>query len=90
MKLSEKAYQAGLVILFLFLPASLLYYGNPLDHLPGMDNGVFLYGGQQLLVGKTPYLDFWDHKGPLIYFINALGLMIGKGSRAGASSYSSS
>ena len=74
MKLHEKVYQAGLVLLFLFLPASLLYYGNPLDHLPGTDNGVFLYGGQQLLAGKTPYLDFWDHKGPLIYFINAIGL----------------
>jgi len=83
MKPSEKVYQAGLVLLFLFLPASLLYYGNPLDHLPGTDNGVFLYGGQQLLAGKTPYLDFWDHKGPLIYFINALGLLVGKGSRWG-------
>jgi hypothetical protein len=83
MKPGEKVYQAGLVFLFLFLPASLLYYGNPLDHLPGTDNGVFLYGGQQLLAGKTPYLDFWDHKGPLIYFINALGLLVGKGSRWG-------
>jgi hypothetical protein len=83
MKSSKMVYHAGLVILFLFLPASLLYYGNPLDHLPGTDNGVFLYGGQQLLTGKTPYLDFWDHKGPLIYFINALGLLVGKGSRWG-------
>ena len=83
MKLSKASYQIGLIILFLFLPASLLYYGNPLDHMPGRDNGVFLYGGQQLLAGKTPYLDFWDHKGPLIYFIDALGLLIGKGSRWG-------
>lgn len=83
MKPNEKVYQAGLVLLFLFLPASLLYYGNPLDHLPGTDNGVFLYGGQQLLAGKIPYLDFWDHKGPLIYFINAFGLLFGKGSRWG-------
>jgi hypothetical protein len=83
MTLNKRAYQVGLVFLFLFLPASLLYYANPLDHLPGTDNGVFLYGGQQLLAGKTPYLDFWDHKGPLIYFINALGLLVGKGSRWG-------
>ncbi|CAG0967925.1 hypothetical protein ANAEL_01013 [Anaerolineales bacterium] len=83
MKQNKLLFQAGLVFLFLFLPASLLYYGNPLDHMPGRDNGVFLYGGQQLLAGKTPYLDFWDHKGPLIYFINALGLLIGKGLRWG-------
>jgi 4-amino-4-deoxy-L-arabinose transferase-like glycosyltransferase len=83
MKFNKKVYQAGLIFLFLFLPASFLYYGNPLDHLPGTDNGVFLYGGQQILAGHTPYLDFWDHKGPLIYFINALGLLFGKGSRWG-------
>ena len=83
MKLDKLLFQTGLAILFLFLPASLLYYGNPLDHMPGRDNGVFLYGGQQLLAGKTPYLDFWDHKGPLIYFINALGLLVGKGLRWG-------
>jgi len=83
MKSSKMVYQAGLALLFLLLPASLLYYGNPLDHLPGTDNGVFLYGGQQLLAGKIPYLDFWDHKGPLIYFINAIGLLFGKGSRWG-------
>jgi hypothetical protein len=83
MKLNKLLFQTGLVILFLFLPASLLYYGNPFDHMPGRDNGVFLYGGQQLLAGKTPYLDFWDHKGPLIYFINALGLLVGKGLRWG-------
>ena len=82
-KLNNITYQIGLVVLFLLLPASLLYYANPFDHLPGTDNGVFLYGGQQLLAGKTPYLDFWDHKGPLIYFINALGLLLGKGSRWG-------
>ncbi len=83
MKPGKMMYQAGLVLLFLFLPASLLYYGNPLEHLPGTDNGVFLYGGQQLLAGRIPYLDFWDHKGPLIYFVNALGLAFAKGSRWG-------
>jgi hypothetical protein len=83
MKPNKLLFRTGLVILFLFLPATLLYHGNPLDHMPGRDNGVFLYGGQQLLAGQTPYIDFWDHKGPLIYFIDALGLLIGKGSRWG-------
>ena len=67
----------------LFLTAILMFPSNPMDNLPGRDNGVFLYGGQQILQGKVPYLDFWDHKGPLIHYINALGLFLGSGSRWG-------
>ncbi len=48
--------------------------------LPGRDQGVFLYAGQRILRGEVPYRDVWDHKGPLIYYINALGLLIGGGS----------
>lgn len=44
------------------------------------DSGVFLYIGQRILEGEIPYRDVWDHKQPIIYYINALGLLIGKGS----------
>jgi hypothetical protein len=54
----------------------LLVSNNPYTHFPGRDQGVFLYIGEGLLDGQTPYLDTWDHKGPLIYFINALGKLI--------------
>ncbi len=67
----------GVMVLVLMLPS------NPLDRLPGQDNGVFLYGGQQVLLGRIPYHDFWDHKGPLIYYLNALGLLLASGSRWG-------
>lgn len=50
---------------------------------PRRDSGVFLYAGQQILAGKVPYLDVWDHKGPLIYTINALGLLLASGERWG-------
>jgi hypothetical protein len=46
----------------------------------GGDTGVFLYVGQQILEGKIPYRDIWDHKAPLIYYINALALLLGGGS----------
>jgi hypothetical protein len=65
------------------MSALLMLPSNPLDNLPGRDSGVFLYGGQQILLGKTPYVDFWDHKGPLIHYLNALGLFLGGGSRWG-------
>jgi hypothetical protein len=42
-----------------------------------------LYAGQRILDGAVPYRDVWDHKGPLIFYIDALGLAIGGGSRWG-------
>ncbi len=44
--------------------------------MPARDQGVYLYVGQQILDGKIPYRDVWDHKGPLVYYIDALGLWI--------------
>ncbi len=50
---------------------------------PLRDSSVFLYSGQNILSGGIPYRDVWDHKGPLIYLINAAGLLTGDGSRLG-------
>jgi hypothetical protein len=51
---------------------------NPFSGIvPWTDSSVFLTIAQGMLRGKTPYLDFFDHKGPLIYFINAAGLALG-------------
>ncbi len=47
------------------------------------DSGVFLYIGQGLLKGEVPYLNFWDHKPPLVYFLNALALLIDNASLRG-------
>lgn len=43
------------------------------------DSGVFLYGGWQVLQGKLPYVDFWDHKPPAVFVYNAIGLSLGAG-----------
>ena len=70
--------------IFLFLlTALILNLANPLFDKPSRDGGFFLYAGQQILNGKIPYLDFWDSKGPAIFYINALGLWLGGGSRWG-------
>ncbi len=50
---------------------------------PVTDSGIFLYVGDKLANGSTLYVDAWDHKGPVIFYINALGLLIGGGSRWG-------
>jgi hypothetical protein len=60
-----------LVALAVLAPIAPLY-----QPVPARDQGVYLYVGQQILEGKIPYRDVWDHKGPLVYYIDALGLWI--------------
>lgn len=80
---SGKTNNILIVGFIIYLSAVLIVPSNPLDNLPGQDNGVFLYAGQQILQGDIPYLDFWDHKGPLIFYLNAIGLGLASGSRWG-------
>lgn len=51
-----------------------LFPGN--QRLPTEDSSVFLYIGRQMKAGKVPYLDLFDHKGPVLYFIEYLGVLI--------------
>lgn len=37
------------------------------------DNSVFLALGKLILDGGMPYIDAFDHKGPIIFYINAIG-----------------
>jgi len=64
--------------LYVLLPISpmSIYYAS-------RDSGVFLYVGWRILNGELPYRDVWDHKPPVIFYIDALGLAIANGSRWG-------
>ncbi len=42
----------------------------------GIDSSVFHYIARVILKGGMPYRDSFDHKGPLIYLLDALGLAI--------------
>lgn len=54
-----------------------LFPSNPNNMtLPSRDSGVFLYVGWRFLKGDIPYRDVWDHKPPLIYFVDALGIRL--------------
>jgi hypothetical protein len=54
---------------------------SPLSPISGNissnDSSMYLVIGRGILHGKAPYLNFVDNKGPIIYFINAIGLFIG-------------
>ncbi|MBQ6505345.1 MAG: hypothetical protein IJI57_15675 [Flexilinea sp.] len=47
----------------------------------GWDSALFRFFGSELLHGKALYRDIWDHKGPVIYLINAVGALGGTGNR---------
>lgn len=40
------------------------------------DSPAYLYIGSQMNIGKVPYLDLFDHKGPLLYVINVIPFLI--------------
>lgn len=44
--------------------------------LGGVDTNVFHYVAAVMAKGGAMYRDTFDHKGPLLYFINYLGLKI--------------
>ena len=76
--------RSAVLFVFLFVQTALILdLANPLFGKPSRDGGFFLYAGSQILNGKIPYLDFWDSKGPAIFYMNAFGLWLGGGSRWG-------
>ncbi len=73
--------------ILLIFAACLLLYGAffPLreNYYPSHDYSIFAYIGQQILRGKIPYTQLWDHKPPVIFYLNAIGLKLFGGSLAG-------
>lgn len=62
----------GLVFLLFASP-----YTTPLNPYYGYDSAVFMVLGKGVAAGKLPYLDLYDNKGPMIFYINALGYILG-------------
>ena len=76
--------QKAILLSFLVLLSLIVVaQANPILKLPGRDNGTYLYIGSQILSGKLPYKDAWESKPPAIFYVNALGLWLGKGTRLG-------
>ncbi len=77
---SNKLISNGLVMITLataavyFCMASVL---NPWSvKLPALDSAVWLRCGVGMLQGDVMYVDIWDHKGPVLFLIHYLGLML--------------
>ena len=61
-----------LIISLIYLDSSPLYP----NMLPDIDSSVFQVMGKGLLENKIIYKDLFDHKGPIVYIINAIALLI--------------
>ena len=69
----QKLAWAGWVVVLAALAIDAL---PALSSTPGRDTSAFMYVAQGILKGEVPYLDRWDHKGPVTYVIHALGLLV--------------
>jgi hypothetical protein len=66
---------------FLLVVGVLLAYSPDFSgRMPKHDSGIFLYFGSRILKGDIPFRNLWDHKPPLIFYIDALGLWLSNGS----------
>lgn len=73
-KITEKKY----IIIMLISSALLCMSAGTLPfRSTAIDSSVFIYMAKGMLNGDIPYLDMFDHKGPLLYFINLIGLLLG-------------
>ena len=66
---------AALIVSSLFLLFASVYT-TPLNDYYGYDSAYYLLIGKGICQGKIPYLDLYDQKGPLVFYLNALGYWI--------------
>jgi hypothetical protein len=72
--LPGSAVRVAILLLLCFL-LSLPY--SPRFYVMSPDSGLFAYGGQQILSGRLLYRDFWDHKPPAVYYLDAVAMWVG-------------
>lgn len=72
------------IILSILFVVCFSYSTSPLyPYYYGGDTAQFLTIGKGWYLGKIPYRDMFDHKGPIIFFLDMLGFFIARGSKFG-------
>lgn len=77
----KRKLQSILIVIFLVIIAFLICMNSPVNPIATnmedyTDSSVFKYIGWSMTQGKVPYIELFDHKGPMIYFINYIGTII--------------
>lgn len=68
-----------LIVMLIMAAVSVLFLAqdsSPLYKDAGYDYDMFVMGGEFVRRGFTLYVDYFDNKGPYLFFINALGLSL--------------
>lgn len=75
-----------IILIFAILSVFILMQSplNPFaKQITDIDSSVFIYGANRIREGKIPYRDFFDHKGPILYLIEVIGLSLANGNVIG-------
>lgn len=76
-KISENRIVIGAAVFFIALITAFSASNTPLSvGRIGRDSSIFHYVARVMKDGGMPYLDTFDHKGPVIYLLDALGLSL--------------
>lgn len=70
--INQRTFRILFILLIGLSAVLMLFTENPQSEEIGQDTGVFLYTAKMMNEGGAPYLDSWDHKGPVVYFLNLL------------------
>jgi hypothetical protein len=80
----DKAFLFGLgFALILLFALIVLVQANAGTRSLGRDQGFYVYIGNEIVHGRLPYADAWESKPPAIFYLNALGIRLTRGSRWG-------
>ena len=76
-KIKDNPVVAGIAVLLITVWTALRASDTPLSvGKMGKDSEVYRYIAKVILKGGMPYRDSFDHKGPLVYLLDALGMTI--------------
>ena len=64
---------AGIILMILCSGVTSPLY----PHYTGLDSSVFLTMAKGITKGKVPYIDLFDHKGPVFYWMETVGYLAG-------------
>lgn len=78
---------ANIILLFLYALLWSCFLSSPFNiytlHAAAADVDIFLTMAKGLLDGQSLYVDLWDHKGPLLYYIYLIPALISRNSHLG-------
>ena len=75
-KVSRLPYYLGSLLLAFLFCLRFSITTSFLFNIQGEDSAMFYLMGKSWTEGYLPYVSLWDHKGPLIFFINSLGHLL--------------